>query len=266
MMRTNGLELQVLAYDTKHEPRGNVDPIMRIENVLPDEDTINRIFQGKVPRCCGWDPGEIVTAALCLIEHEREWNGAPDPGEPPLINLMIRRAALYSPTKDARAERERVKNRKPNVLPGEDINGGIWTRSTDPEGARTSVPSIQEMESCLPERGQVTVEKFEQALRVRVSMEPLLREFEGSRNRKKALWEEKKAALSELDMAVDAILRLSGPQPCVIAIGNGKFRTGINLASKHETLQTRFAKKVPSLCYGNSYNLAQMSTLSYGIF
>ncbi|KAF9296200.1 hypothetical protein BGZ88_000493 [Linnemannia elongata] len=44
-------------------------------------------------------------------------------------------------------------------------------------------------------------------------------------------------------MAVAAILRFCGPEPCVIAIGNGKFRTGINMSSKHETLQSLFAKK-----------------------
>jgi len=248
IIRSNGLELQVLAYDTKHEPRGALDPVMRIEKVLPDEDTIARIFQGKIPKCRGWDPGELVTAALCLIEHEREWNGAPDPGDPPVTNLMIRRAALYSPTTAARSERERVKNRKLQVVPGESIDGGIWARNVDPKGARSGVQSIQEIESCLPPKGQVTVEDFEDALRVRVSIEPLLREVEGSQHMKKAAWEEKKDVRAELDMAVAAILRFCGPEPCVIAIGNGKFRTGINLASKHETLQNHFTKKVPSLC------------------
>lgn len=248
MIRSNGLELQVLAYDTKHEPHGALDPVMRIEKVLPDEDAIARVFQGKIPKCRGWDPGELVAAALCLIEHESEWNGAPDPGDPPVNNLMIRRAALYSPTTAARSERERVKNRKLQVVPGESIDGGIWARDVDPKGARTDVQSIQEIESCLPPKGQVTVEDFESAVRVRVSIEPLLREFEGSRHMKKATWEESKAVRAELDMAVAAILRFCGPEPCLIAIGNGKFRTGINLASKHETLQSHFAKKVPSLC------------------
>ncbi|KAF9114107.1 hypothetical protein BGX30_006710, partial [Mortierella sp. GBA39] len=57
MIRSNGLELQVLAYDTKHEPHGTLDPVMHIEKVLPDEDAIARIFHGKIPKCRGWDPG-----------------------------------------------------------------------------------------------------------------------------------------------------------------------------------------------------------------
>ncbi|OAQ36825.1 hypothetical protein K457DRAFT_181152 [Linnemannia elongata AG-77] len=243
MIRSNGLELQILAYDTKHEPHGGLDPVMRIEKVLPDEDAIARIFQGQIPKCRGWDPGEVVAAALCLIEHEGEWNGEPDPGDPPVTNLMIRRAALYSPTTAARSERVRVKNRKAQVVPGEGIDGGIWARDVDPTGARTEVPSIHNMESRLPPKGQVTVEDFEESVRVKVSMEPLLREFEGSRRMKKAAWEEKKSVRAELDMAVAAILRFCGPEPCVIAIGNGKFRTGINMSSKHETLQSLFAKK-----------------------
>lgn len=248
MIRSNGLELQVPAYDTKHEPYGALDPVMRIEKVLPDEDAIARIFQGKIPKCRGWDPGELAAAALCLIEHERKWNGAPDPGDPPVTNLMIRRAALYSPTTAARSERERVKNRKLQVVPGESIDGRIWARDVDPKGARTDVQSIQEIESCLPPKGQVTVEDFEDTVRIRVSMEPLLREFEGSRHMKKAAWEEKKAVRAEQDMAVAAILRFCEPEPCLIAIGNGKFRTGINLASKPETLQSHFTRKVLALC------------------
>lgn len=245
-IRTNGLELQVLAYDTRsrYQPSFAIDPIMRVEKVLPDHATIMRIFNGQIPKCIGWDPGELVTAALCMIHHAHNWNRQPETNDPAVSNLLIRRSALYSPTTSARADRERVKNRIPEARPNEVVTGDLWVREHDPTAVTLRLPSLANMESALPSQEQYTVDEFEEALLVRLTLEPLLREIYSTSRLQKDSWAEKRAKRAELDMAVDAILRLCGPEPCLIAVGNGTFRTGFNLASKHECFKTHFAKKV----------------------
>ncbi|KAG0284381.1 hypothetical protein BGZ96_011233 [Linnemannia gamsii] len=248
-IRTDGMELQVLAYDTRHryQHASAFDPVMRIEKVLPDHATIMRIFNDQTPKCIGWDPGELVSAALCMIHHADNWDRQPEAQDPPLSNLLIRRSALYSPTKSARADRERLKNRSPAVQAKEAITGDLWVQEQDSTAATLRLPSISDMESALPSKEQYTVDEFEQALLVRLSMEPLLREVYSTSRFQKDRWAEKRAKRAELHMAVDAILRMCGPEPCSIAVGNGTFRTGFNLASKHECFKTHFAKKARAL-------------------
>lgn len=245
-IRTDGLQLQVLAYDTRsrYQPAFAIDPVMRMEKVLPDHATIMRMFNGQIPKCIGWDPGELVTAALCMIHHAHNWDRQPEAQDPPVSNLLIRRPALYSPTTSARTDRERIKNRSPVAQANEAITGDLWVREQDSTAATLRLPSLADIESALPSKEQCTVDEFEQALLVRLSLEPLLREIYSTSRLQKDRWAEKRAKRAELDMAVDAILRLCGPEPCLIAIGNGTFRTGLNLASKHECFKTHFAKKV----------------------
>ncbi|KAF9096289.1 hypothetical protein BGX29_008634 [Mortierella sp. GBA35] len=54
---------------------------------------------------------------------------------------------------------------------------------------------------------------------------------------------ERKAKLAELDMAAETILRLCIDEPVVLAIGNGSFRNGSKLTSKHAALKDHAAKK-----------------------
>ncbi|KAF9538668.1 hypothetical protein EC957_006373 [Mortierella hygrophila] len=105
------------------------------------------------------------------------------------------------------------------------------------------------MENALPSKEQCTVDEFEQALLVRLSVEPLLREIYSTSRPQKDRWAEKQAKRAELVMAVDAILILCSPEPCLIAVGNGTFRTGLNLASKREYFKTYFAKKARASGY-----------------
>jgi hypothetical protein len=250
-IRTDGVELQVLAYDTRsrYQHAFTVDPIMRIEKVLPDHATIMQIFNGHFPRCVGWDPGELVTAALCMIHHALNWDRQPEAQDPPVSNILIRRSALYSPTTNARADREMIKNKSPAVQGREPITGDLWVQEQDSTAATLRLPSLADIESALPSKKQFTVDEFEQALLVRLSLEPLLRETYSTSRFQNNRWAEKRAKRAEMDMAVDAILKLCGPEPCLIAVGNGTFRTGFNLASKHESFKTHFAKKVTFKIY-----------------
>ncbi|KAK3842643.1 MAG: hypothetical protein J3R72DRAFT_490442 [Linnemannia gamsii] len=99
----------------------------------------------------------------------------------------------------ARADHERIKSRSPAAQANEAITGDLWVREQDAT-ATLPLPSLADIESRL----------------------------------QKDRWVEKQVKQAELDMAVDTILRLCGPEPCLIAIGNGTFKTGLNLASKHE--------------------------------
>ncbi|KAF9079560.1 hypothetical protein BGX23_003710, partial [Mortierella sp. AD031] len=54
---------------------------------------------------------------------------------------------------------------------------------------------------------------------------------------------ERKAKLAELDMAAETTLRLYIDEPVVLAIGNGSFRNGSKLTSKHAALKDHAAKK-----------------------
>jgi hypothetical protein len=247
-IKTNGLELQILGYDTTaaYESKQAVDAIMRIEKVLPDEAAILAAFGGTLPNVVGWDPGEIITAALCLIHHNPDTlvDHGPSDRDLPVSNLLIRRSALYSPTTAARSEREQMKNRAPSVRPGDRISSAIWSQNQGEHGATIHLPSISEMESAMPTDQHDSIQSFERILPTTLSLEPLLVDFYRSNRVAKNGWEEKKSKRSELDMASDAILKLCGNEPSLIAVGNGTFRTGFNLASKHESFKTHFAKKV----------------------
>ena len=56
-------------------------------------------------------------------------------------------------------------------------------------------------------------------------------------------WDLKKAKKAEMDLAIDAILRECTTKT-LFCYGNGSFRTGINLASPHESFKAVFAQKV----------------------
>ena len=124
-----------------------------------------------------------------------------------------------------------MKNKTHTVVPGEPVHGALWSRTVDPNGGQIEVQSIQDLEALLPPRSQVSVEDLTESIRFRVM---------------KAEWEESKAQRAEMDLATAAVLRLCGDGPALIAIGNGKFRTGLNLASKHESFKAHLSKKVLS--------------------
>ncbi|KAG0316045.1 hypothetical protein BGZ97_007518 [Linnemannia gamsii] len=93
-----------------------------------------------------------------------------------------------------------------------------------------------------------------EAHRKYLSTEPLLHEFYGSHTVKFANYEHRKANLSEMDLAVAGVIGLveaaasrvlKGKTPIVLFMwGNGSFRSGYNLTSRHMTLHRRVTQKV----------------------
>ncbi|KAF9128763.1 hypothetical protein BGW39_004788 [Mortierella sp. 14UC] len=70
----------------------------------------------------------------------------------------------------------------------------------------------------------------------------ILHGFFGSARVKAMDWDLKKAKKAEVDLAIDAILRECTAKT-LFCYGNGSFRTGINLASPHESFKAVFAQK-----------------------
>lgn len=92
MLRTDGLQIHMLAFDTwkRRQSRNAPNPIKDITKTFPDHDSIQKSFQGahKDAVIIGVDPGEVISSSFCSI----------DPRAPTRIsNLLVRRSALYAP-------------------------------------------------------------------------------------------------------------------------------------------------------------------------
>ncbi|KAG0375457.1 hypothetical protein BGX24_009060 [Mortierella sp. AD032] len=214
-VRTNGLELQILGYDTTavYQSKQTVDPVMRIEKVLPGEAAILAAFGGTLPKVVGWDPGELITAASILS----------DDGGTVRTRSDEEQGSKHSSRRSDRRD--------------------IWSQNQGEHGAMVHLPSISDMETAMPTNKHDSIQSFEHELPTRLPLEPLLVDFNKSSLVAKNEWEETKSKRAELDMACDAILKLCGDEPSLIAVGNGTFRTGFNLASKHESFKVYFGKK-----------------------
>ncbi|KAG9071127.1 hypothetical protein KI688_008670 [Linnemannia hyalina] len=73
-------------------------------------------------------------------------------------------------------------------------------------------------------------------------VQDILHGFYGSARVKAMGWDLKKTKKAEMDLAIDAILRECTTKT-LFCYGNGSFRTGINLASPHESFKAVFAQK-----------------------
>ncbi|KAG0197103.1 hypothetical protein BGX28_009376 [Mortierella sp. GBA30] len=160
-------------------------------------------------------------------------------------NLIISRSSLYAPTVAYRQDMESLKSQRVRVNPGQLIDGSIWANSDPRSDAKTGLPTIHDFENLLLPTAYETIDEMETAIRRFRTVEPLLHDFYSSTKVKKLDWEHAKAKKAEMDWAISAILK-ECPQPTLFAYGNGKFRTGINLASKHETFKHQFAVRATS--------------------
>jgi hypothetical protein len=102
------------------------------------------------------------------------------------------------------------------------------------------------------------MEEFHNTLLVRLSQEPILREIYSTNRLHKDRWAEKQVVRAELDIVVDAVLKLYGTEPCLIGTGDDKSCTGFNLASKYENFQQ---KRYHSAMYNGNH-----AFLSYGFW
>jgi hypothetical protein len=85
-----------------------------------------------------------------MIHHTPDWNGEAEAEDPPVSDLLIRRFALYSPTKAPRSDRNAVKIRSPEVTNSDATSDEVWVIQQDPPQEPVHSPSVANMVSALP--------------------------------------------------------------------------------------------------------------------
>ena len=225
--RTNGQELQLIAFDTKKKKVSNiasaelqgVDRLLtNVEQVFPDLDAVQQHFKDahKVT-IVGIDLGETYTAAACCIKF--------DPGNGTAVrNLAIKRKALYQPNLMARQHVEQSKSSK-----------------------------VMKTEQAIPSRSACTYTASLEHARQAKLAEPALKLFYGSKRFKRLSHDMKKAKRGEFDVATNAILKMANchigrkkgeDEQVLFAIGMGDFNTHTRLSSLHTSFATYFINKV----------------------
>jgi len=219
----------------------------------------------------GIDPGEVNTAAFCRISRANltsiDTNVATDGGTGPqhqrndqastnsillpgleAKNLVVSRKSLYQPVFAYRQKLEELSTTRITISPGQMIEGKLWAKQKDGQAdGRTSIPSISEIQDMLPSQ-QHQVADVEQSMLRFFLAQNILHRFYGSARMKAMGWDLKKAKKAEMDIAIDAVLRECATRT-LFCYGNGSFRTGINLASPHESFKAVFAQKVKGVSF-----------------
>ncbi|KAK3822835.1 MAG: hypothetical protein J3Q66DRAFT_385364 [Benniella sp.] len=248
-LRTNGLQVQLLAFDITKPRRSQKASIgiQGLERRFPDRQSIINTFGFNYHDCAviEVDPGEVVAASFCGL----------DPRKPKqVINLHVKRAALYSPTLAHRRAMERLKRQRPSVNAQGSITPAVWTTAqVDAISAKlprsVELPSIQELESSLPSSTFDTIETYRLGLK-QFTM------FYSSRTMKKLSWEKTKSLRAEKDWAVNGALQvvkassesdMESQRNALIVYGNGNFNTRTKLASLHESFIGYFYMKTNTL-------------------
>ncbi|KAG0214189.1 hypothetical protein BGX33_002380 [Mortierella sp. NVP41] len=101
------------------------------------------------------------------------------------------------------------------------------------------LPSIQDLQSHLPDRNCDNIIDLVRAGSIHKALDPILRAFYSSRAHKKNSWELRNSKKAEVALAVNAVVKMAsstGAGLILLCLGNGVFRTGINLSSMHESL------------------------------
>ncbi|KAF9950829.1 hypothetical protein BGZ70_001218 [Mortierella alpina] len=244
MLSTDGVRLNVMVYDTT-KAHGWKDPssfVRRIENAFPTQESVQAVFQKPAPdiRVVGVDPGERNVAAFCCVTRANDRTRNQLGRSIVAKNLVMSRTSLYAPALAYRAMLQDLKSQRVRVDLGAQINGAIWS-DMDRQGS-VGLPTIYDMENLLQGSTFGTMAEMEDALRRYACVEPVLHEFYSSEKVKRMRWELSKATRAEMDWAISAALK-DCPPLTLFAYGNGSFRTGLNLASKHETFKQKFAAR-----------------------
>ncbi|KAG0376645.1 hypothetical protein BGX24_007450 [Mortierella sp. AD032] len=273
IISTNGLALHTLCFDTtrRFRSRTSFAPIYRIERQFPTLQSILEAFGvDSVEEIDVWgvDPGEVNPAAFCRLErHVQAGDSSMDavdqaeddvnnPTIPPSVvanNLIVSRLALYSPILAHRNYLDTIKTQRPVLAPGQETTPDLWAKGDlDRDKTGISLPSIKDVENLVLPYQHDTQEDCEKALQRVFLVHPVLQGFYASDRIRKLNWELKKCKDAEIDWAMDALLRTCS-RKTLFCYGNGKFRTGLNLAFMHETFKGRFAQKASSVgrphCY-----------------
>jgi len=248
MVRTNGLELQVLAFDlrkpktppSRYKMAETRVDIHDIEKRFPDRNAVLRMFPRGPENVAvvGIDPGEVISAAACGINTDS--NNASV-----VRNLLVKRAALYSPILSHREAMNRAKNEriKPPASPGY-----IFPTVNDFQNRLCNLGNGSPRDVCLHINWWMFVFRW-------------LRSFYSTTSYKRKDWDRKKAFRAEYDWAVRGLLQCGGAdvkvhekvtdgsgRDILFVYGNAEFNTRTKLASLHTTFKGYFFKKVMIIC------------------
>jgi hypothetical protein len=223
----------------------------------------------------GIDPGEVNTASFCRIlrasltsidtnmvtsddagaHHQCNDQASTQsillPSGLKAKNMVVSRSSLYQPVFAYRQQMEDLSTTRITISPGQTIEGKLWAEKKDggQTDGKTSIPSISEIQNMLPSQQYDHVADLDQSTFRFFLVQDILHGFYGSARVKGMDWDLKKARKAEMDLAIDAILRECTTKT-LFCYGNGSFRTGINLASPHESFKAVFAQKVKAFsCY-----------------
>lgn len=270
IISTNGLQLHTLCFDTSNHfrSRSSFAPILRIERQFPTMESILDVFRvDSVEEIDVWgvDPGEVNAAAFCRLERQiqkssdvattssKDTNRPKEDLNNPILpratvahNLVVSRAALYSPTLSHRNQLDNIKQDRPIRLPGQEATPDLWVNADlNHDKTGISMPSIKDIENLVLPYQYTSREDCEKAIQRTFLVRPVLQGFYASDRVRKLNWELGKWKLAEMEWAVDAVLRTC-TRKTLFCYGNGAFRTGLNLASPHETFKALFAQKAVS--------------------
>ncbi|KAI8345795.1 hypothetical protein B0O80DRAFT_471819, partial [Mortierella sp. GBAus27b] len=207
ILQTDGLRVNVTAFDIKRQWVSSNAKIKvpDMETRFPDRSSIKAALgDPKKVTVVGVDPGQIISASFCGLNPQK-----PDS----VTNLHIKRAALYAPTHSHRQALQSLKRIRPVVTQSATIDPSIWispTQFNTSEGC-FEVPSIQELESSLPDRNFTSVEDYKTGLQRWWDLHDALTGFYGSTKLKKWTWELSKANRAEQDMAFNGALKVANP-------------------------------------------------------
>ncbi|KAK3846473.1 MAG: hypothetical protein J3R72DRAFT_486735 [Linnemannia gamsii] len=250
-IRTDGHQLQLLAYDlTKNRQAPGCNKFLRrIENQYPTRQSIIDAFGQNLGSMVviGIDPGEVVSGAFCMRLNEGT-----------VVNLLVKRASLYQPILAFRAWEQEWRRQHPTADPADVIDASLWTRKADGKDRATFLPSIHDLENALYSTKYDSEDALKSAQQKYIELEPIIHGFYSSSDWKKAAYQHRMAKMSEMDMAVAGVMRMVDEElegvavkgrKVLFAIGNGTFKSGLNLTSVHTTFLRRLLQKSMALGY-----------------
>ncbi|GJJ71752.1 hypothetical protein EMPS_04109 [Entomortierella parvispora] len=256
IIRTDGHELQILGYDL-FKPRKSTrykEFMRRIETLYPDKDSLVAEFGQDLESVVviGIDPGEVVSGAFCVTL----------PGER-VVNLTVKRSSLYQPTLAFREWAEHCKRAQPTAGSNDSVGPSLWactqrTQQGQDQDNPTLLPSLHDLQNALHPLNYHDITAIENRHRQYFQLEPLIHGFYSSATWKKAAHDHKKSKLAEMDLAVNGVLKLVElacegvpveARRVIFVLGNGKFKTGINLTSVHTTFLRRLFGKIQTMGY-----------------
>ncbi|KAF9941495.1 hypothetical protein BGZ67_004775 [Mortierella alpina] len=257
MVRTNGREFQVLAFDLRkpcpppqrfHLPETE-KVIKDIEEVFASPQDITNAFGANVANVpvVGIDPGEVVSAAGCGINI--------DPTMPNKVAVLtVKRAALYAPIFRDRYVMNQLKE-EPPPIPRSDTTARLTA-------AFRSNGSINDIQNGMVGFGDGSSQAVKEHLRAWERAFRKLREFYSCHTYKKRNWARRKAFRAEYDYAVTGLLRLAlldgemnqlhrkvvpGMKKTLFVYGSARFNTHTKLSSLHTSLMGFFYRKATAL-------------------